>query len=537
MDCRIHTLLSDIFSSSQVIDNKKDLRDHALALNGSHSLPIAIVYPETEQQLIKLVKLANQHKFEIHPVAQGRNWGYGTSQGTKANQVIVNLSRLNRTIEINEEHAYVRVQAGITQSQLFDSLQREQSNLQLDVTAAGLHTSVVGNVLERGFGHTDYSDRFNHVLSMRVLLPTGEIINTGMGMFESSQATHLYPYGIGPVISGLFSQSNLGIVLEMTIALQPKPDYQVTVMVLCQHDEDAPAMVSTIAGLKLEGVVTSGVHTVSMARALGDKAMKVPAAWVLTTSLAGPKGIVKARLKHFKKTITKRIPHSKVVMLTDFRWCLLKKVNRVLKSPMISSLQLIVDLKKGVPSDDAIKTLLDYPEAHSQMKTPEFPAYFRWICAVSSPTAKDIKNMLSTCQPVFEKYGYEQRYSMTNITERAVVMIANIRYGKTQAEIDNAATFYQEIDDALLSAGYCPYRSGSHLFDPITPYIDKANLDFLSTLKRAIDPNNILSPDKYWLSHDPKTTKEGLAITKGVAKAEEVAATPKVAISDAVDMA
>ncbi|WP_159064884.1 FAD-binding oxidoreductase [Thaumasiovibrio subtropicus] len=498
--------LSDIFSTSQIIQDHETLQEQGLALNGSIHPPVAIVFPESEQELVALVKAANQHQFEIHPVAQGRNWGYGTSQGTKANQVIVNLSRLNQTLEINEAHAFVRVQAGITQSELYQALQAANSNLQLDVTAAGLHTSVVGNILERGFGHTDYSDRFGNVLSMRVLLPNGDIINTGMGMFDESIAAHLYPYGIGPVVNGLFSQSNLGIVLEMAIAVQPKPEHQMTVMVLCKNDEDAPAMVSTIAKLKLDGVVTSGVHTVSMARALGDQAIKAPAAWVLTTSLAGPKGIVKARFKHFKKVISRSIPNSRVVMLNDFRWKILKKINTYLKNPMISSLQLIVDLKKGVPSDDAVKTLLDYRDAHSEMKTSEFPAYFRWICAISSPTPDSIAKMIATCKTVFEKYGYEERYSMTNITGRAVVLIANIRYGKTPEEIEKAAAFYQEVDDALLGAGYCPYRSGSNLFEPITPYINQANRQFLANLKQAMDPNNILSPDKYWLSQPQSAT-------------------------------
>ncbi|MCW8329940.1 FAD-binding oxidoreductase [Photobacterium sp. SDRW27] len=508
MDISLPSILSEIFSQSQFTQDDNTLQEYGLALNGSIHIPSAMVWPETEAQVISLVKAANDHKFEIHPVAQGRNWGYGTAQGTKPQQVIVNLSRLSQVIEINEEHAYVRVQPGITQSQLYQALVDSNSSLQLDITAAGLHTSMVGNLLERGFGHTDYCDRFGNVLSMRVLLPTGEIITTGMGMFETSKAKHLYPYGIGPALSGLFSQSNLGIVLEITIALQPVPEYQTTVIVLCKNESDAPDMVATIAKLKLDGVVTSGVHTVSMARAMGEQAIKAAGAWVLTTSLSGPKSIVKARFKYFKQTIKHNIPSAKVIRLDDFRWKILCRINQILKSPALAGLQLVIDLKKGVPSDEAIKTLLDHPEATSEMKTSEFPAYFRWICAVSSFSQSDIKGMLSICQQVFQKYDYDERYSMTNVSERAVVMIANIRYGKSQEEIDKAKAFYRELDQALLSAGYCPYRSGSGMFNTIEPFINESNLELLSNLKQAIDPNNILSPDKYWLTGNKSSSED-----------------------------
>lgn len=501
----LHTTLSKIFPPSQLSQDPETLHEYSLALNGSLCTPAAIVWPEHESELIALVQAANQHGFTLHPVAQGKNWGYGTAQGTQPNQIIVNLSRLSQVLEINDAQAYVRIQPGITQSQLYHALQDASSELQLDITAAGLHTSMVGNILERGFGHTDYSDRFGHVQSMRVLLPTGEIINTGMGMFEHSVASHLYPYGTGPVLQGLFSQSNLGIVLEMTLALQPKPAYQATVIVMCPKEEDAPEMVATIGRLKLEGVVTSGVHTVSMTRAMGEQARKAPGAWVLTTSLAGPKKIVKARYQYLKQTLKQQIPGAKILLLDNFRWRLLGQLNQYLKSPLIDGLKLVLDLKQGVPSDAAIQTLLDHPAASSAMKTSEFPACFRWICAVSSHSREDIANMLSICRRLFREYGYEERYSMTNVSERAVVLIANIRFGKTEAEIEKANRFHHALDGALLAAGYCPYRSGSGLFDTIEPFVNKEHLALLAKLKQSLDPNHILSPGKYWLAH-PATT-------------------------------
>ena len=57
-----------------------------------------------------------------------------------------------------------------------------------------------------------------------VVLPDGGVLHTGMGAFAASNSGSVYRYGIGPVLDGLFSQSNLGIVTEMTLELMPRPE-------------------------------------------------------------------------------------------------------------------------------------------------------------------------------------------------------------------------------------------------------------------------------------------------------------------------
>ncbi|SKA70169.1 FAD-binding oxidoreductase [Enterovibrio nigricans] len=490
--------ISALFSADKWSQNGEILDEYALALNGSRCRPAAIVWPENDDDLLALVNAANQHHFSLHILARGKNWGYGTAQAPSADHVIVNLMRMDKVLEVNEQDAYVRIQPGVTQAQLYEAVVDSEAALQLDITAAGNHTSVVGNVLERGFGHTNYSDRFGNVLSMRVLLPTGKIIETGMGAYQHSVAKHVYPYGIGPVIQGLFSQSNLGIVLEMTLALQPTPEFTLNVLILCQSDADAPKVVSEMARLKQLGIVTSGVHTASMARAMGAQARKVAGSWVITTTLSGPKSIAKARYREMKKALKTVVPNLRFIGLTQRRWNVIQWLNGYLKSPHIEGLKIVWDLKQGVPTDDAIKTLLDDPSAHSQMKTEEFPAYFRWVCAVTSSKTQDIERMLDICRPLFAKFGYEDRYTMTNVTERAVVLIANIRYEKTPASVARAREFYKELDHALLEQGFCPYRSGSGLFEDVRQFIDPNHLELLGRLKYAVDPNQILSPGKYW---------------------------------------
>ena len=81
----------------------------------------------------------------------------------------------------------------------------------------------MGNILERGVGLSPYSDRFAHACALEVVLPDGRLLHTGLGAYGNAQAEHLYSYGCGPVLDGLFSQANLGIVTRLTFWLMPKP--------------------------------------------------------------------------------------------------------------------------------------------------------------------------------------------------------------------------------------------------------------------------------------------------------------------------
>ena len=85
--------------------------------------------------------------------------------------------------------------------------------------------SITIEPLERGFGHTPYSDHFAHIGGFQVVLPQGDVLRTGFGQFENAAATSVYRWGVGPHFDGLFTQSNLGVIVEATIWLMPAPPY------------------------------------------------------------------------------------------------------------------------------------------------------------------------------------------------------------------------------------------------------------------------------------------------------------------------
>lgn len=68
-----------------------------------------------------------------------------------------------------------------------------------------------------------YGDHWGMHSGLEVVLPTGEVIRTGMGALPGNNSWQIFPYGFGPYSDGLFSQSNFGIVTKMGLALMPNP--------------------------------------------------------------------------------------------------------------------------------------------------------------------------------------------------------------------------------------------------------------------------------------------------------------------------
>ena len=171
------------------------------------------------EQVIKFIKIANEFKIPVYSVSGGKNWGMGSSKPVHDGCVILNLSKLNRIVEVNEEFGYAVIEAGVTVGALCDHLGNTNSKFVANVGGGGKNVTIVGNTLDRGSGFYG-SKKLEEVLAIESVLANGNIIKTGhWNLDPSSGFTHCYPYGYGPDLRGLFTQSNLGVVTKMVVKL------------------------------------------------------------------------------------------------------------------------------------------------------------------------------------------------------------------------------------------------------------------------------------------------------------------------------
>ena len=87
---------------------------------------------------------------------------------------------------------------------------------------------------------------------LEVVLPSGELLRTGMGAMPDNPSWHLYKRGVGPVLDPLFMQSNLGIVVRMGVWLMPAPEAYAPLLMTVAQRRRSRAAVDTIRELRLK---------------------------------------------------------------------------------------------------------------------------------------------------------------------------------------------------------------------------------------------------------------------------------------------
>ena len=228
----------------------------------------AVLQPGSTEEIQKIVRCANEFNISLYPISTGKNWGYGSANPVGNDNVIIDLQRLNRITEVNTELAYAVVEPGVTQQQLYDYLQENNTGLMMDPTGSGPYCSILGNALERGYGITPYGDHFESICGMEIVLADGNILRTGFGHFDNAKATRVFKYGTGPFIDGLFTQSNFGIVTKIGVWLMPKPEYFEACYFFAHQENNFGDIIDAVRWLLLNRIVKGSINLVHRNRSL-----------------------------------------------------------------------------------------------------------------------------------------------------------------------------------------------------------------------------------------------------------------------------
>ncbi|MHA1870328.1 MAG: FAD-binding oxidoreductase [Promethearchaeota archaeon] len=214
-------IVGDEWVSTEEADLVAYSKDYQLITNRwiiEHKLPgkaHVICWPENEDEVVKILKIANERKIPVIPYGEGS--GVVGAAIPVYGGIMVDLKRMNKILEINPLDLTVKVQVGANGKWLEREL--EKKGFLIGHVPQSFHTSTVGGwIAHRAAGQfsTKYGKIEDIVLSMRVVTPTGEIIDT-----------KLYPRASnGPQVERLFlsSEGTLGIVTSATLKMWPYPE-------------------------------------------------------------------------------------------------------------------------------------------------------------------------------------------------------------------------------------------------------------------------------------------------------------------------
>src|SRR6218665_1220408 len=183
----------------------------------------AVIRPGSVQEIQAIVRIfhGNNPPAGLHAISTGRNWGLGSAEPATDDVVTVDLGRMNSVRRVDCDAGYAVIEPGVTQLCLAEAL--DGTNRMLNVTASSGHTSVIGNALERGVGIR--RQRTEDLLGLAIVLSDGEFARLGRRPGQNRR-TAANPYGLGPSLLHLFTQSNLGIVAAAVVSLLPRPESQ-----------------------------------------------------------------------------------------------------------------------------------------------------------------------------------------------------------------------------------------------------------------------------------------------------------------------
>jgi len=490
-------------------------------------MPAGVLYPQTTQEVVEIVRVAGRLKVALHPISRGKNWGYGDACAACEGQVILDFSRMNAICELNLERAYVVVEPGVTQGQLAEYLATAKSGLWMDATGAGPEASLVGNILDRGFGHTRYGDHWQTCCGLEVVLADGSVIHTGFGDFENAKADMVYKYGLGPALDGLFSQSNFGVVTRAGIYLMPEPEDFCAVFVRAARDADLEPLITCLASLRLQGILQGAVHIGNDLRVISGKAsypwertgrcVPLPddiraelrrehgvGVWNVATSITGPREIVAAVRKRTHRELRPFRPvfvsnRSMVHMRRLQGWLRLAGIAKRLQGK-IDLASALFNTLKGIPSTGAIRGAwwrVRSVKDPTALDPLDNDAGLIWISPALPADPAHARRVLAILSPIYSKYGFDTLVTFTLITERAMICVSNISFDRTDPEdCERAKRCHADLLKSLLQEGYVPYRCGAATFEHVvkdpSPFWQLA-----SRIKQALDPTGIISPGRY----------------------------------------
>src|SRR5579863_4575437 len=136
-------------------EEMREFRDPFWHLAWSDYEAAAVVQPETVEEIQAIVAIANERRVPLWTTSQGRNNGYGGSSPRVRGSVVMNLRRMNRILEIDEELGYAVVEPGVSWFELCEAVREGGHRLMVSIPDLGWG-SVIGNTLEYGFTYMPY---------------------------------------------------------------------------------------------------------------------------------------------------------------------------------------------------------------------------------------------------------------------------------------------------------------------------------------------------------------------------------------------
>ena len=462
----------------------------------------AAVAPSSTEQVQEIVKAANTSGVPLWPVSRGKNFAYGGAAPVLSGSVVLDMSRMNRILEVNEKFGYALVEPGVSYFDLYNYLQAHGLKLWLDVPDPGWG-SVMGNALDHGVGYTPYGDHFMMQCGMEVVLANGDVVRTGMGAMPGNNTWQLFKYGFGPYVDGIFSQSNFGIVTKMGIWLMPEPAGYRPYMITFEREEDIAEVIEILRPLRLNNVIQNAATIRSL---------------VLDAAISSTKSQYYSGAGPIPDSVARKIMADQEIGMWNFCGALYgpPPIADALWTVIRDAFAKVPGAKFYFPEDRKRRPDILIHRAETMRGIPKLTEFnfLNWagggghigFSPVSPTTGTDALKQYRMVSGRVREYGFDYM-GLLAIGFRELHHVTVIVYDKTNPdERQRLDKLFNLLVQEAAAEGYGEYRTHIRYMDAIAgtyKWNDNALMKMHQSIKDALDPKGILAPGKsgIWPKH------------------------------------
>lgn len=481
--------------------------------------------PLDTESIKKIVIIAQKYKVSLYTFSTGHNWGFGSSLPPVNNCVIVDLSRMKKIVELNEHMGYVTLEPGVTQQDLYDYLNKKNLDFMVPTTGAGPSCSIIGNMLDKGYGITPYQDHFDALLSLRAILPNGDIYNSSFYEFGANVADKIYKWKVGPYLEGLFVQGNFGIVTQATIALARKPQ-KIGQYIVMVDAKDLKRATKSIANMKEQlGSMIGGINLMNAHRLLAmiekekiwnmdgvtsdeqfakiKRKRSIPD-WGIVVGIYCPEPLMRHIVRILKKEFGSYAHHT--VFLNRSRITiaerLLGMVPRLGIGRTVSLIHKAYEVIEGIPSEVALP--LAYIKNPQKVPTknlhPDRDGCGElWYNPVLPIDGDLVERFTREVVHIMVSEGFEPMITLTGVNQRCFASNIPIIFDRSnELQCSHSKSCLKKLMKLAYDLQIFPDRLDIDTMRDVYDFApDSGCFKLAETIKSAIDPDEIFSPGRY----------------------------------------
>jgi glycolate oxidase len=454
MDGRVKQVIREIVGEANFTDSLIDLIAYSRDASEHKHRPDAAAWVEEREQISSILRLANREKFPV--VARGAGTGLTGTAVPSEGGLVLDMGRMDKILEIKIEDRLAVVQPGVIYADLDNALFPSGFFFPPD-PASGKVSTIGGNVATNagGIKGAKYGTTKDYVLALEIVLPSGEVLHTGSRCMKSVSGYDLTRLFVG-------SEGTLGVFTEITLKINPRPPLSATATAAFENLRDAGRAVGEIMH---SGILPSALEIIdhqTITAINQNTSLNLPdAAAMLVAETDGytPEETefqLKIVTEIFKKNKAVSIRHAKTKEEAEALWTARKSAGGVI--PRISKNLFVEDLCVPMSKVPDMLQAIDELSKKYGVKIPTVghagDGNLHPAISIDSTNPDEVRRMEKVAEALFRK----------------VIQLGGTLTGEHGIGLSKAPFMKMEHDDVAMG--------------------------LMRSLKRLLDPNNILNPGK-----------------------------------------